>query len=152
MRLMLVEDDAALRRFLEAFLGASHQVSSHAAATTALTALARTAPDLLLSDLMLPDLPGEEIARTARRLERSPAILLMSGDRARLERARTLADATLAKPFATADLLPPRPAPRPANSVLENAELARRGIARLQPATRALQRLLADYSARGSTN
>ncbi len=56
------------------------------------------------------------------------------------------------RPVATADLLPPRPAPRPANSVLENAELARRGVPRLQPATKGLQRLLADYGERGHTN
>jgi DNA-binding response OmpR family regulator len=104
MRLMLVEDDVALRRFLEAVLGASHEVSSHASGTPALAALAPTAPDLLISDLMLPDVPGEEIARTARRLERAPAILLMSGDRGRLERARSLADATLAKPFSVEQL------------------------------------------------
>ena len=53
---------------------------------------------------MLPDVPGEEVARTALRLPQSPAILLMSGDRVRLERARSLADATLAKPFGVEQL------------------------------------------------
>ena len=37
-------------------------------------------------------------------------------------------DPSMVRPIATADLQPPRPAPRPANSVLENAVLAASGI------------------------
>lgn len=37
-------------------------------------------------------------------------------------------DPAMVKPIATADLQPPRPAPRPANSVLENAVLVAAGI------------------------
>jgi DNA-binding response OmpR family regulator len=101
---MLIEDDAALRRFLEVVLGRSHEVLSHATGEPALAALAHRAPDILVSDLMLPDLPGEEIARSAMRLERAPAVVLISGDHARLERARPLADATLSKPFTIGQL------------------------------------------------
>ena len=104
MRLMLVEDDAALRRFLEVVLGASHEVVAHPLGEPALAALAQQTPDVLVSDLMLPDVPGEEIARAALRIERSPFIVLISGDRARLERARPLADATLPKPFTVGEL------------------------------------------------
>jgi dTDP-4-dehydrorhamnose reductase len=43
-------------------------------------------------------------------------------------------DPGIVEPIATADLVPPRPAPRPANSVLENAVLRLSGI-----------RLLADH-------
>lgn len=50
------------------------------------------------------------------------------------------------RPVATADLVPPRPAPRPANSVLENAELARRGIEAMPTAEDALVRLLGELA------
>jgi DNA-binding response OmpR family regulator len=101
---MLVEDDAALRRFLEVVLSASHEVVAHPLGEPALAALGQSTPDVLVSDLMLPDVPGEEIARAALRVERSPFIVLISGDCARLERARPLADATLAKPFTVVEL------------------------------------------------
>jgi dTDP-4-dehydrorhamnose reductase len=37
-------------------------------------------------------------------------------------------DPSMVRPIATADLQPPRPAPRPANSVLENSVLAAAGV------------------------
>jgi dTDP-4-dehydrorhamnose reductase len=79
-----------------------------------------------------------------------PAVSWFEFARGVLERSGH--DPDRVRPVATADLHPPRPAPRPANSVLDNAELDRRGIPRLQPATKGLQRLLADYSARDVTN
>jgi dTDP-4-dehydrorhamnose reductase len=48
------------------------------------------------------------------------------------------------QPIATAELDPPRPAPRPANSVLENAALAAAGIDLLGPYRPALDRLVAE--------
>ncbi|HXX88747.1 MAG TPA: dTDP-4-dehydrorhamnose reductase [Acidimicrobiales bacterium] len=47
------------------------------------------------------------------------------------------------RPVATAALDPPRPAPRPANSVLDNAALRHSGLAALPPWQEALGRLLA---------
>ena len=52
-------------------------------------------------------------------------------------------DPARVEPIATADLDPPRPAPRPANSVLDNAALRLMGMAPLPPWRDALERLVA---------
>jgi dTDP-4-dehydrorhamnose reductase len=51
------------------------------------------------------------------------------------------------QPIATADLRPPRPAPRPANSVLDNAALRLSGLPTLPEWTDGLTRLLAALAA-----
>lgn len=57
-------------------------------------------------------------------------------------------DPGIVRPIATADLVPPRPAPRPANSVLANDALVAAGIAPLGDYRPALDRLLACWAAR----
>lgn len=52
------------------------------------------------------------------------------------------------RPIATADLDPPRPAPRPANSVLDNAALRLGGLPLLPHYRDGLERLLRDLGAR----
>jgi two-component system KDP operon response regulator KdpE len=105
MRLLLVEDDEYLRRFLGKVLAAQHDVECVGNGRAALRQLASNAPDVLLSDLELPDLCGEEIAQSAAACSQPPpAIVLWSGDHARLERARPLAAATLPKPFSIVEL------------------------------------------------
>ncbi len=51
-------------------------------------------------------------------------------------------DPGMVEPIATADLDPPRPAPRPANSRLDNAALRLSGLPLLPPWTEALERLV----------
>ena len=123
MRILLVEDDPDLLRFLQLVLGKRHKVQGFTSGKQALAALAQSPPELLISDLHLPDLRGEELARAAVQLEVPPAVLLISGDHARLERARPLAAATLPKPFSIAELerqleqlAPLAPQPRAANA------------------------------------
>jgi len=57
-------------------------------------------------------------------------------------------DATKVKPISTSDLQPPRPAQRPANSVLHNGRMITEGIALLpdfrEPLARLVRRLLAE--------
>jgi dTDP-4-dehydrorhamnose reductase len=53
-------------------------------------------------------------------------------------------DAGMVRPIATADLDPPRPAPRPANSVLDNAALRLSGLGMLPHFRDSLDSLVAD--------
>lgn len=52
-------------------------------------------------------------------------------------------------PISTADLTPPRPAPRPANSVLDNAALRGLGWPELRPFTEPLRELVAQLTGGG---
>jgi dTDP-4-dehydrorhamnose reductase len=54
------------------------------------------------------------------------------------------------RPVATADLQPPRPAPRPANSVLDNAALRNSGLPLLPDFREPLERLLGRLEAEGA--
>ena len=56
-------------------------------------------------------------------------------------------DPGMCRPIATADLDPPRPAPRPANSVLDNAALRDAGL----PLLRDFREPLAELVARLTT-
>jgi dTDP-4-dehydrorhamnose reductase len=53
-------------------------------------------------------------------------------------------DPTIVRPIKTAELVPPRPAPRPANSVLDNAALRLQGIALLPDHHEPLERLVKE--------
>jgi dTDP-4-dehydrorhamnose reductase len=57
-------------------------------------------------------------------------------------------DPAIVRPISTAELVPPRPAPRPANSVLDNAALRLQGITVLpdhhEPLERLVKQLMAD--------
>jgi dTDP-4-dehydrorhamnose reductase len=55
-------------------------------------------------------------------------------------------DPAKVRPIKTVDLDPPRPAPRPANSVLDNAALRLAGLPLLPPYEDALARLLDEIS------
>jgi dTDP-4-dehydrorhamnose reductase len=56
-------------------------------------------------------------------------------------------DPGMVRPITTAELDPPRPAPRPANSVLDNAVLRAAGIPLLREFRRPLEELVARYQA-----
>lgn len=58
-------------------------------------------------------------------------------------------DPSIVRPIATAELDPPRPAPRPANSVLDNAALRDHGLPLLPHYRESLDRLLVELGVRG---
>ena len=79
-RILIVEDDAALRRLLEIQLGAyGYDTRSAEDGADALDVLAGWIPDLLLTDVMMPRLSGLSLCRAVRaegRFAELPVILL----------------------------------------------------------------------------
>lgn len=96
--LLLVEDDDDLRELLEMMLEQEFDVRSCASGAEALWRLRTERLDVLLTDLELPEVPGEDLAQAARKLEPSVVIVAMSGDAERLANCRMLADGLIAKP------------------------------------------------------
>ncbi len=76
-RVMLVEDDARIRRVLEiALRDEGYRVSSAEAGEPALEKLAESPTDLVVLDLMLPDIDGFEVCRRLRRTSDVPVIVV----------------------------------------------------------------------------
>ena len=105
MELIIVDDDKDLREVVQALLATRFDVRVFSSGRPAVEALLDDGADLVLSDLALPGLTGEEVANVAATVSPRPWIVLMSGDYARLERARSIADATLLKPFTIRELM-----------------------------------------------
>ena len=106
MNVVVVESDRELLAYLQlVLLTDKHDVLVYLAGAPAIAKLQAGRADVLVCDLGLPDMDGEVVARAAKMLPRVPHIVLMSGDPARLEHARPLADAVLPKPFRARELL-----------------------------------------------
>ncbi len=79
-RVLIVDDDPALREQLSAYLG-SRGIDCRFAADgrQAAAALEECHPDVLLFDMRLPDTDGIELAARAAAIVPAPKIILMSG-------------------------------------------------------------------------
>jgi len=78
-RLVVVEDDANMRRLTALSLGDRYDVTTVGTAGAALAAVAKEAPDVLLLDLGLPDMHGSELLRHLRSApggDRVPVIVI----------------------------------------------------------------------------
>lgn len=108
LRVLVVDDEPAIRRYLRTALGAHHyQVFE---ATTGQEALAGTAlhrPDVVILDLGLPDLDGVEVTRQLREWTQVPIIILsVRGEEAdKIAALDVGADDYLTKPFGAGELL-----------------------------------------------
>ena len=108
-RVLLVEDDKALRRYLEVTLErAGYDVLAASDGLEAMK-LALTSPvDLVLTDEMMPNLSGHELCRFLRnspQLTHIPIVLLSGMEKKDASSEAGLADAFLAKPVAAERLL-----------------------------------------------
>lgn len=109
-RILVADDNADMRFYLQQLLGARWQVQTVADGAGALAAAAEDPPDLILSDIMMPGLDGFELLarlRANQRLCEIPVILLSAraGDEARIEGMSAGADDYLVKPFSGRELL-----------------------------------------------
>jgi two-component system, OmpR family, KDP operon response regulator KdpE len=108
MRILLVDDEAAIRRFLRASLSAhGHAVYEAANGQKALDAVAATRPDLIILDLGLPDIDGVDVLRQLRTWSPTPVIVLsvLNEVASKIEALDAGADDYVTKPFAVGELL-----------------------------------------------
>jgi PAS domain S-box-containing protein len=108
-RILVVEDNTEMRRFICDALASEFNVSSAPDGQAALEAALASPPDLLVTDLMLPRLGGDRLVdtlHTSPGLKDLPVLVLSAKDDAAL-RARLLAGAAqdyVTKPFSAQEL------------------------------------------------
>jgi CheY-like chemotaxis protein len=108
-RVLLVEDDKALRRYLEVTLErAGYTVLTAADGLEAMKTALLARVDLVITDAMMPNLSGHELCRFLRnspQLADIPIVLLSGLERKEGGREEVLADAFLAKPVSAEKLI-----------------------------------------------
>jgi two-component system KDP operon response regulator KdpE len=107
-RVLVVDDEPAIRRFLRTSLSAHGYVIFEAGdGKAALSAVAADRPDLIILDLGLPDLDGTEVTRLLREWTHIPIIILsVRGQEAdKIAALDAGADDYLTKPFSAGELL-----------------------------------------------
>ena len=108
-RLLIVDDNADMRVYLQRLLREQWQVTVCENGVEALEAVARQAPDLILSDVMMPRLDGFGLLAALRAdpATRDIPVMLLSaraGEEARLEGLQAGAEDYLVKPFSGREL------------------------------------------------
>ncbi|MGV1100033.1 response regulator [Thiovibrio sp. JS02] len=107
-RILVVDDETAIRRLLATVLGSSgFTVHSAETGRLGLAAAAAVRPDLILLDLGLPDLDGVEVIRRLREWSETPIIVLSVREREgdKVAALDAGADDYLTKPFGVPELL-----------------------------------------------
>jgi two-component system KDP operon response regulator KdpE len=107
-RVLVVDDEAAILRFLKPALEANgYEMSSTATVADAVKRIAADAPDLVLLDLGLADGDGKDVIRRVREWSDVPIIVLSARDR-EIEKIDSLdlgADDYVNKPFNVGELM-----------------------------------------------
>ena len=108
LRVLVVDDEPAIRRFLRAALTAhGNEVFEAATGLDALSAVVAHRPDLIILDLGLPDLDGVEVTRRLREWTRIPIIILSvrEGETDKIAALDAGADDFVSKPLDKAQLV-----------------------------------------------
>jgi two-component system, OmpR family, KDP operon response regulator KdpE len=107
-RILLVEDEQPIRKFLRTELsGAQYQLDEAATAEQALKHAEQSPPDLVILDLGLPDMDGQVVIRQLRTWFTAPIIVLSARnqDQEKILALDNGANDYLTKPFSTGELL-----------------------------------------------
>lgn len=107
-RILIVDDEPEIRRFLRASLKThQHEVIEAENGVEALAQMRNAHPDLIILDLGLPDIDGVEITRRVREWSEIPIIILSVRNREKdkIEALNAGADDYLTKPFGVGELL-----------------------------------------------
>lgn len=108
LRVLIVDDEKAIRRYLRAALSAQGiTVMEASSGEEALRAVAVDHPDVVILDLGLPDMEGTEVTRRVREWTEVPIIILSVREQ-ESEKIAALdagADDYLTKPFGTGELM-----------------------------------------------
>jgi len=106
--LIVIEDEAQIRRFLRTMLTAEgYQVFDAETGKQGLTEAATRKPDLIILDLGLPDMDGVEVVKGIREWSTVPVIILSarSQENDKISALDAGADDYLVKPFGAGELL-----------------------------------------------
>jgi two-component system, OmpR family, KDP operon response regulator KdpE len=108
IRVLVVDDEAAILRFLKPAMEAnSYEMASAGTVTEAMKRIASEAPDIVVLDLGLPDGDGKDVIKRVREWSDVPIVVLSARDR-EIEKIQALdlgADDFVNKPFGIGELL-----------------------------------------------
>src|SRR5512135_715404 len=106
-RILIVDDERSIRRFLTASLGNQYTVIEADSGEQALQAAVTEHPDLVILDLGLPDMEGAEVTRRLREWTAVPIIIVSVREREddKIEALDAGADDYLTKPFGIGELM-----------------------------------------------
>jgi two-component system KDP operon response regulator KdpE len=108
LRVLVVDDERAIRRYLHAALNAQgYTVYDASNGQEALNAVVTDKPDLVILDLGLPDLDGVEVTRRLREWTQLPIIILSvrEQEQDKIAALDAGADDYLTKPFSSGELM-----------------------------------------------
>jgi two-component system KDP operon response regulator KdpE len=107
-RVLVVDDEQAIRRFLKvALTSQDYMVFEATSGQDALSAVIASKPDLVILDLGLPDIDGVEVTRLLRQWTQIPIIVLSvrGSESDKIAALDAGADDYLTKPFSVGELL-----------------------------------------------
>jgi len=107
MRLLVVDDERPIRRFLNASLSGEYTVLEAATGEEALAVTVSGRPDAIILDLGLPDMDGVDVTRRLREWIQIPIIVVSVRDREadKIAALDAGADDYLTKPFGVGELM-----------------------------------------------
>jgi two-component system, OmpR family, KDP operon response regulator KdpE len=107
MRILVVDDERPIRRFLSASLSGQYTVLEASSGEDALAVCASGHPDLIILDLGLPDMDGVEVTRRLREWTQIPILIISVREREedKIAALDAGADDYLTKPFSIGELM-----------------------------------------------